>query len=62
MEKALSKVHNLNDHHDKSGETDSHSSRSTNPAEGHSDTRTSHDTNTLTIDWDGPDDPETPRK
>jgi hypothetical protein len=58
MEKALSEAHN--DHHDKSGETYSHSSRSTNPAEGH--TRTSHDTNALTVDWDGPDDPENPRK
>jgi len=59
MEKVLSKAHN--DHHDKSGETHSHSStsRSATPAEGH--TRASHD-NPLTVDWDGPDDPQNPRK
>jgi hypothetical protein len=57
MEKALSKAYN--DHHDKSGETYSHSSRSKTPAEGH--TRASHD-NAVTVDWDSPDDPENPRK
>ena len=57
MEKAPSKANN--DHHGKSGETYTHSSGSTTPAEGH--TRASHD-NALTVDWDGPDDPENPRK
>ena len=62
MEKAVSNNHN--DHHDKSNETHNHS-RGTTPAEGHilsSDSAHSSDDGPLTVDWDGPDDPENPRK
>jgi hypothetical protein len=65
MEKAVSKTNN--NHRDKSttNETYTHS-RSITPAEGHTilspNSDQARDNNALTIDWDGPDDPENPRK
>lgn len=65
MEKAVSKANN--DDHDKSttNEIRTHS-RSITPAEGHTilspNSPQARDDNALTIDWDGPDDPENPRK
>ena len=62
MEKAVSNDHN--DQHDKCNETHGHS-RSITPAEDHilsSDSAHSNDDAALTVDWDGPDDPENPRK
>ena len=63
MEKAVSEPKAHNDHRDKSNETHGHS-RSTTP-EGHilsSDSTHASDDSALTVDWDGPDDQENPRK
>lgn len=64
MDKAVSVSEAHNDNRDKSSETHGHS-RSTTPAEGHilsSDSAHASDDNALMVDWDGPDDPENPRK
>ena len=64
MEKAVSVSEAHNSHRDKSSETHGHS-RSTTPAESHipsSDSTHASDDSALMLDWDGPDDPENPRK
>jgi hypothetical protein len=61
MENATSETHNDSHHHDEISETHRHSHTSTLQGRLLSQNSTNHD-NILTVDWDGPDDPENPRK
>ena len=61
MEKATSETHNDSHDHNEASETHRHSRTSTLQGRLLSQDSTNHD-NILTVDWDGPDDPENPRK
>ena len=64
MEKAVSTTND--DHRDRSTTDETHTHSRGTLAEGHSilspNSAQARDDNALTIDWDGPDDPENPRK